>query len=72
MPRDSFDQNTNDLVYIDRLYMALFGHPGDPAGINSWLNILTTKKSREVVFKGFIGSIEYELLLESFGLKKKK
>ena len=69
--KEFIDQNTNDLVYIDRLYMALFGHAGDPAGINSWLNILTTKKSREVVFKGFIGSIEYELLLESFGLKKK-
>ena len=65
------DKKISNLDFVNRLYMTLFGHPGDTAGINSWVALLNAGKTRATVFKGFTKSQEFDLLLESYGLKRK-
>ena len=56
--------------FVTRLYRTLFGREPDAAGLNAWLAQLAAGKTRQIVFNGFIGSVEYDALLNSFGLAR--
>ena len=61
-------QNTTNIVYVQRLYQALFGRAADTDGLNSWLSVLAAGRKREAVLNGFLKSPEYIILKKSFGL----
>ena len=68
--KEFIDLKVSDLDYVNRLYVTLLGHEGDPAGIAAWVAALNVKNGREKVFNGFIKSEEFDLLLAAYGLKR--
>ena len=62
--------NYNDSDYVEHLYSAFFGRHSDSEGKNYWLGQLSSGKTREEVFNGFVGSKEFSQLCSKYGIKR--
>lgn len=58
----------SDEQYIDILYATFFDRPADPAGKQTWIDILQSGQSREYVLAGFVNSVEFDNLSDRFGI----
>ena len=54
----SFNRNAFATSFIERFYTNILGRPSDPAGLNAWLNVITTQ-SAAAVAQGFLSSAEF-------------
>lgn len=61
-------KNLSDEDFLTILYKAFFNRQPDTAGYNSWLNLLRNGASRHYVLAGFINSIEFDALCDSYGI----
>jgi len=62
----SRNTTNEDLVAI--LYRAFFGREPDPTGYAGWVNYLNSGASRQDALNGFIYSVEFENLCNSYGI----
>jgi len=61
-------KNLSDEDFLTILYRAFFNRQPDAAGYNSWLNLLRNGANRHYVLAGFINSIEFKALCDSYGI----
>ena len=65
-------KNLSDEAYIQYLYRILMDREADSTGLNDWLKVLKSGKSREHVFNGFADSEEFKALCEIMNLPAPK
>ncbi len=63
-------QNFSNAEYVTRLYRTFMNREPDSAGYNDWLNQLNNGVSRESVFQGFAGSVEWSNICSEYGIVK--
>lgn len=61
-------RSLSDEEYIEVLYRTFFDRPADAEGRESWLSALETGRSRGYVLSGFVNSVEFDTLCDSFGI----
>ncbi len=61
--------HTND-EYVERLYNVMMGRGSDWAGKTDWLYKLENGAGRMGVFKGFADSAEFDMICNSYGIKR--
>lgn len=64
------NKNYNDTQYVKMLYRTMFGREADEGGLADWLNALENGMSREYVYKGFVESVEFGNLCNSYGVQR--
>ncbi|MCQ2528015.1 MAG: DUF4214 domain-containing protein [Saccharofermentans sp.] len=62
------NKGLSNTEYVTALYNAFFGREPDPAGLQSWVDLLDNGTSREAVFCGFTNSLEFSLLCDEYGI----
>lgn len=60
----------NDTQYVKMLYRTMFGREADEGGLADWLDALENGMSREYVYKGFVESVEFSNLCNSYGVQR--
>ena len=55
--------------FVKTMYRVFMDREADPAGLNSWVKVLKSGKSREHVFNGFADSNEFRKICASYGIK---
>ncbi len=58
----------NDVDFVAYMYRAFFGREGAEEELNGWVNNLAGGLTREDVFNGFSGSVEFAALCASYGI----
>lgn len=66
-PEMSF-RNLSDAHFIDVLYESMLGRRADPGGRADWVGVLRSGVSRYNVFVGFVNSVEFGLICDSYGI----
>ena len=64
---ETLEKNLDDSSYLDMLYLLCLGREADEGGKAGWLKSLQ-EESREQVFWGFANSLEFEGIIEEYGL----
>jgi len=67
----SLEMKNRDLgnaEYVEILYNTLLGRPSDTEGKAAWTNSLYMGHSREAVFAGFVNSVEFGDICNSYGI----
>lgn len=59
----------SDREYVKILYRVFMDREADPAGLNSWIDVLKKGRSREHVFNGFADSSEFRKICASYGIR---
>lgn len=54
--------------YVKILYQVFMDREADASGLNAWVNVLESGKSREHVFNGFADSVEFRNICNSYGI----
>ena len=62
------DKNYCNEHYATYLYRAFLGREPDQPGLQYWVGLLNEGKTREEIFNGFIGSIEFTNLCNEYGI----
>ncbi|HOO49566.1 MAG TPA: DUF4214 domain-containing protein, partial [Saccharofermentans sp.] len=62
------NRNLSNEDYVECLYQMFLDRPSDPAGKADWVSQLNNGASREVIFAGFVNSVEYFNLCRTYGL----
>ncbi len=62
-------QNHEDNTFIDIAYQTILNRPADQDGKNYWLGKLAGGLTRLEMINAFIGSFEFKLLAESYGMR---
>ena len=68
--REFLDGNYSDEEYVTRLYHTFMDREPDPAGFADWTGQLAAGASRESVFRGFAGSVEWAGICADYGILK--
>ncbi|MCQ2483122.1 MAG: DUF4838 domain-containing protein [Clostridia bacterium] len=55
--------------YVEVLYEAFLGRQSDESGKNYWISKLESGSSRETVFNGFAGSVEFAAICDAYGIE---
>lgn len=64
-------KNTSNTVYVKTLYNTFLGREADNEGLKGWKDFLDDgTKSREEVFNGFCGSVEFDSLCMKYGIER--
>ncbi|MCQ2533793.1 MAG: DUF4214 domain-containing protein [Clostridia bacterium] len=63
------NRHTCDDCYVEILYNAFLGRSSDEGGKASWVGKLTEGASREEVFNGFAGSLEFAGICADYGIE---
>lgn len=56
--------------FVQYMYRAFFGREADEAGLNAWVEELNYGESYDDVFYGFSGSLEFDVLCNSYGINR--
>ena len=62
--------NYDDDTFVEYLYNAFMGRKSDPMGKQNWLNQLAVGWTREQVFDGFAGSVEFSMICAIYGIAR--
>lgn len=62
--------NLSNDEYVERLYNVMMGRGSDWAGKTDWLYKLESGVGRMGVFKGFADSAEFDMICNSYGIKR--
>ena len=60
--------NPTNEEFVAYMYRAMFGREPDTDGFNTWVQELINGKSRIDVFRGFVGSLEFNNLCSQYGI----
>ncbi len=63
--------NLSDEEYVKNLYLAFMGREYDRGGLDYWLGVLKSGKTRDYVFRGFAYSPEFKDICNSYGITLK-
>ena len=63
------NRHTCNDCYVEILYNAFLGRGSDTEGKASWVSMLNEGKSRELVFNGFAGSLEFAGICSEYGIE---
>jgi len=61
-------QNLSDEKFLNVMYSAFFNRQPDTGGFLSWMGVLANGASRQYVLAGFVNSLEFNLLCNSYGI----
>ncbi|MBO4637492.1 MAG: DUF4214 domain-containing protein [Clostridiales bacterium] len=61
-------QNVSNAEFVNRLYRTFMGREADEAGFSAWVAQLDSGVSREEVFNGFAGSVEFGRICADYGI----
>lgn len=61
-------RSLSDEEFIEVLYRTFFDRTADTDGREYWLSALRTGRSRGYVLSGFVNSVEFDTLCDSFGI----
>lgn len=61
-------RGTSNEVFVETLYRTFFNRASDPAGKAEWVSLLNGGASRQSVIEGFINSVEWYQLCNSYGI----
>lgn len=64
------NRNLSNNDYVDVLYRTFFDREGDPEGKEYWLNKLNSGRSREDILAGFVNSVEFANLCDTFDIAR--
>jgi len=64
------NKDLNDEVFVENLYLAMFGRHSDAEGKAKWLDALDNGNTRDEVFEGFSNSEEFANMCKSYGINK--
>ena len=64
------DKNYDDDTFVEYLYRAFMGRDSDPGGKQNWLAAITGGYTREQVFDGFAGSVEFGMICAVYGIAR--
>ncbi len=70
--KEFLDKNLCNEDYVKQLYKAFLGREADAAGLNAWVSVLESGRSREHVFNGFALSGEFAGLCDTYGIVQGK
>ena len=62
-------KNLSDTEYVKTMYRVFMDREADPAGLNAWVKVLKSGKSREHVFNGFADSGEFKEICAEYGIR---
>lgn len=62
------NRNLDNVAFVSYMYQAFFGREADSEGLSQWVYELDNGASREEVYKGFSGSLEFANLCASYGI----
>lgn len=68
--KEFIERNYSNEEYISLLYKAILGRDPDEAGLAAWVSELETGFSRLHICSGFVGSVEFTKLCESYGITR--
>jgi len=60
----------SDSEYVENLYIALMGRASDDEGKANWLNGLANGMTRDEVFAGFVGSVEFAGICNTYKIDR--
>lgn len=63
------NKKLSDEDYVKTLYRVFMDRESDPDGLNAWVRVLKSGKSREHVFNGFADSSEFRKICDDYGIK---
>jgi len=66
--QEFIEKNLPDTEYMEVLYRAFMGRTSDPSGLAFWLGELEKGCSRMEVLDRFADCVEFDMILDSFGL----
>jgi uncharacterized protein YkwD len=61
-------QNLSDDKFLNIMYSAFFNRQPDNGGFISWMGVMANGASRQYVLAGFVNSIEFNMLCDSYGI----
>lgn len=64
------NRNLDDETYVGLLYETFMDRTADAGGMQSWLDWMSQGISRNLVFRGFVESGEYEKICASYGIDR--
>ncbi len=62
-------KNLSDKEYVKTMYRVFMDREADPAGLDAWVKVLKSGKSREHVFNGFADSGEFKEICAEYGIR---
>lgn len=62
-------KNLSDKEYVKTMYRVFMDREADPAGLDAWVKVLKSGKSREHVFNGFADSGEFKEICAGYGIR---
>ncbi|MCL2080302.1 MAG: DUF4214 domain-containing protein [Oscillospiraceae bacterium] len=63
-------KNLSNEDFVETLYQAFFGRASDQNGKANWVRALNVGATREQVFEGFAGSLEFILFCNAYGITR--
>jgi uncharacterized protein YkwD len=62
-------KNLDDEKFLNIMYSAFFNRQPDAGGFINWMNALANGASRQYVLAGFVNSLEFNMLCDSYGIR---
>lgn len=62
-------KNLSDKEYVKTMYRVFMDREADPVGLDAWVKVLKSGKSREHVFNGFADSGEFKEICAGYGIR---
>lgn len=62
-------KNLSDDKFLNIMYPAFFNRQPDARGFINWMNVMANGASRQYVLAGFVHSIEFKMLCDSYGIR---
>ncbi|MBR6384139.1 MAG: DUF4214 domain-containing protein [Lachnospiraceae bacterium] len=60
----------SDAEYVENLYISLMGRASDAEGKENWINALASGKTRDEVFAGFVNSVEFANICNTYKIDR--
>ena len=67
--QEFLNKKTSDSIFLDTLYRVYFDRNADSGGKTGWTAELTKGTSRVSIVAGFSGSVEFDTLCKSYGIR---
>jgi uncharacterized protein YkwD len=62
-------KNISDEKFLNIMYSAFFNRQPDAGGFINWMNVMANGASRQYVLAGFVNSLEFNMLCDSYGIR---
>jgi len=66
--KEMTDRRLSNAEFVTMLYRTMMGREPDAAGLQDWVGRLESGRKREDVYNGFADSVEFSIIVASYGL----